>query len=310
LQYLQYLVYVLAFVVIALVSGNNLPACTGSIISSNIISRRKGLLLTILGYSIGFIAEGSLLRAGISSIMPVNSYLLSSVVLFSALVVFLFAHKTKVPQSLSITMSMAILGLDLAIGAKPNLGFLSEMLIAWILTSILAIWLSYSTMKHSYRFLKKKNIWRSVSSMKTLLIMVSFFTAFTLGANTLGFVYALMPHQSAAFYVQLLGIVGIMVGSIFLSRRELSLMGSGIVSMRYLNSLVTQSISALFVELATFFSIPLSNTQMYVSSIYGSTISYKTNMAHGKSIMIILRSWLIMALISIAVGYIVAAFIA
>ena len=297
------IVYLLAFLVIALVSGNNLPACTGSLINSNIVSKRKGILLTILGYSLGLIAEGNLLSTGLLSLMPVNNYLLSSIVLFTALIVFLFAHKTKVPQSLSMTMAMAILGLDIAIGANPDLTFVAIMVLAWILSSAFAILLSYATMRYSYNMMKEKNIWTSIKYMKLLLIVVSFFTAFTLGANTIGFVYALMPHQGNAAYVLALAIIGIIIGSVFLSRRELALMGNGIVAMRYLNSTISQAVSAIFVEIATIFSIPLSNTQIYVSSIYGSTISYKMHFAQGKTMIAIIRSWIFLAILAMVLGY-------
>ena len=300
------IVYLLAFLVIALVSGNNLPACTGSLINSNIVSKRKGIILTILGYSLGLIAEGNLLGTGLLSLMPVNNYLLSSIVLFTALIVFLFAHKTKVPQSLSMTMAMAILGLDIAIGANPDPTFVAVMVLAWILSSVFAILLSYATMRYSYNMMKDRNIWTSIRYMKLLLIVVSFFTAFTLGANTLGFVYALMPHQGNAAYAIGLAIIGIILGSVFLSRRELALMGNGIVAMRYLNSTISQAVSAIFVEIATMFSIPLSNTQIYVSSIYGSTISYKMHFAQGKTMLAIIRSWVSLAILAMALGYMLA----
>lgn len=300
----------LAFVVIALVSGNNLPACTGSLITSNIMSRRKGILLTIIGYSAGLILEGNYLKTGFLSIMPVNNYLLSSIVLFTALIVFLVAHKTKVPQSLSITMSMAIFGLDIAIGANPDAMFIALMVFVWFASSIFAVLLSYATMKYSYKTMNDRNVWKSIQYMKLLLIVVSFFTAFTLGANTLGFVYALMPGQSGASYALAVSIIGIILGSVFLSKRELSLMGSGIVAMRYLNSTISQAVSAVFVEAATVFGIPLSNTQIYVSSIYGSTMGYKMHFAQGKAILLILRSWLFLAVLSMAIGYAAAVLIA
>lgn len=300
------IVYLLAFLVIALVSGNNLPACAGSMINSNIVSKRKGILLTILGYSLGLIAEGNLLNTGLLSLMPVNNYLLSSIVLLTALIVFLFAHKTKVPQSLSMTMAMAILGLDIAIGANPDLTFVAIMIIVWILSSVFAILLSYVTMRYSYNIMKDRNIWTGIKSLKMLLIVVSFFTAFTLGANTIGFVYVLMPHQGNAAYVLALAIIGIIIGSVFLSRRELALMGNGIVAMRYLNSTISQTVSAIFVEIATIFGIPLSNTQIYVSSIYGSTISYKMHFAQGKTMIAIIRSWVFLAILAMALGYALA----
>ncbi len=297
------MLYILAFLVAALVSGNNLPVCTGSLISSNIMSRKKGIAMAIIGYAAGLFVEGDLLKIGLSSIMPVNSYLLSSIVLLTALVVFMLAHYAKVPQSLSITMSMAIFGLDIALRSSPDTGFIMLMIAAWIAASAFAAALSFATMRYSYRLLNKRNIWGTIRTLKLLLIIFSFLTAFTLGANTIGFIYALVPHQTGTAYVQLLMILAIIIGSVALSRRELQMMGTGIVAMRYLNSLVSQVVSTAFVEAATLLSIPLSNAQTYVSSIFGSTAGYRTHLIEKKTVLAIIRSWFLLAALSLALGY-------
>ena len=297
------IIYALAFLLVALVSGNNLPACAGSLISSNIVSKRKGIAMAIIGYSIGLFTEGDFLKIGLASIMPVNSYLLSSIVLLAALIVFLLANRARVPQSLSITMSMAIFGLDLALGSNPDTNFIMLMIIAWIASSLFAMLLSMATMKYSYGLLKGRNIWKSIRALKAMLLLFSFLTAFTLGANTIGFVYVMLPHQIYAAYVQLLLIIAIITGSIMFSGKELKTMGNGIIAMRYLNSLVSQAISAALVELATISSIPLSNTQIYVSSIYGSALSYKTHLINRRILLSILWSWAGLSALAIIIGY-------
>ncbi len=49
----------LAFLLISLVAGNNLSACSGTIIGGNIVSRRIGILLTFIGYAGGMLLQGS-----------------------------------------------------------------------------------------------------------------------------------------------------------------------------------------------------------------------------------------------------------
>ena len=57
-------IVLLAAVLIALVAGNNLSACSGAIISSRVTSRRTGILITGIGYTLGLGLQGRTLQAG------------------------------------------------------------------------------------------------------------------------------------------------------------------------------------------------------------------------------------------------------
>ncbi len=297
------LIYLLLFLIVALVSGNNLSACSGSIISSRIVSRRTGIWISVLGYIVGFMLEGGLLKAGLFALMPDHISYLIIVALSVSLLVFVVAHAVRVPQSLSMTLAMAIVGIELAYSGFLNVQFLSYIIAFWILSSILSVALTMVSMRASYRLIVNSRIWATVSRIKLLLILISFLTAFVLGANTIGFLFAATSGMIDQTYGILIVIAAIIVGSMLLSKGELKRIGNDILPLRYLNALISQSISVLVVQAATMLSIPASNTQTFTASLYGAGLSYRTRLILKRPMFIIILSWIATAAIGLLMGY-------
>ena len=297
------LIYPLLFLLVALVAGNNLSACTGSIISSRIVSRRFGIWTAIIGYILGFLIEGGMLKAGLLALMPVHTAALVIIALLVSLIVFIVAHAIRVPMSLSMTLAMAIVGIELAYSGFLNVPFLSYIIIFWILSTFLSVIFTLVAMRVSYRFLFNSRIWPTIKKIKILLIIISFFTAFVLGANTVGFLFAATLNMLDPVFGVLTVIAAIIIGSIMLSKGELKRIGNEILPLRYLNALITQMVSVLVVQAATMLSIPSSNTQTFTASLYGAGLSYRTRIILKKPMFTIILSWIATAVISLAIGY-------
>lgn len=297
------LIYPLLFILVALIAGNNLPACTGAIISSRIVSRRFGILTAILGYVLGFLIEGGMLKAGLLALMPVHTATLVIIALLVSLIVFVIAHLTRVPMSLSMTLAMAIVGIELAYSGFLNLQFLSYIVVFWVLSAVLSVVFTLVTMRASYRFLANSRIWPMVRKIKMLLIIISFFTAFVLGANTIGFLFAATSGMLDPVYGIVTVVAAVVMGSVLLSRGELRRIGNEILPLRYVNALIIQMVSVLVVQAATMISIPSSNTQTFTASLYGAGLSYRTRMILKKPMLIIILSWIATASISLVMGY-------
>ena len=302
---LDLLIYPLLFVLVALVAGNNLSACSGAIISGGVVDRKTGISIAIFGYAAGFLLQGGLLKAGLTALMPVQSEFLIVVALSIALVIFLISHLLKVPQSLSITFAMVLVGIGFGYGKPPNLDFVSSMVGFWIFSTVLAGIAVIVAMRSLRNVLSKTNIWNAVGGIKLLLIVFSFFTAFVLGANTIGFLFASISGITDALYATIITLAAILLGSIFLSRGELKMIGSGILPLRYLNALVSQATSVIIVEIATLFSIPASNTQTFTASLYGAGISYRTRLIRRMPMLMITLAWVSTALASLLLGFFV-----
>jgi PiT family inorganic phosphate transporter len=300
-------ILILSFILIALVSGNNLPVCSGSIIGSRIVSRRNGVLIAIIGYILGLVLEGDMLRNGVHAVLPFKSEQSIIIAFTVAIFVFLIAHKMRVPQSLSVNFTSILLGISMAMHLPINWLFLSFIILFWIIAPIISIVAMRPLMHKTYSLVKKKRIWPTINLIRLLLILFSFFAAFTLGANTLGLLYATMPK---GLYSLLAALLGIIFGSLLLSGGELRRIGNEIISLRYINALNSQIISVLLVELAVLLSIPLSNSQTFIASIYGSGLSYKNRILLRSPIKSIAITWIGGALASFALAYLFAMLLA
>ncbi|MDE1834153.1 MAG: inorganic phosphate transporter, partial [Candidatus Micrarchaeota archaeon] len=295
----------LLFFLVALVSGNNMPTCFGPAISSGIIGRKTGILATIIGYMLGFLVEGWLLKAGLLSLMPIQSEALVSLALVITMLMFLISHVLRVPQSLSITFTMVIIGIGIGYGTKMNMPFVVEVIAFWVLSALIAGVVTFAMMKIAFRFMPKVRVWMALSRIKPLLVLISFFTAFVLGANTIGFLYASVSNIVDPLYATEVTLAAIIFGSILLSRGELNRMGNEILPLRYVNALISQTIAVAMVQIATFFSIPASNTQTLILSIYGAGLSYKVRLLRKRPIITIAFAWISTAVVSLLLGYIV-----
>ncbi len=287
----------------SLVSGNNLSSCTGAIISGKIVTRRTGILIAILGYISGLVLEGGILKNGVTALLPVNNSTFTIIALSVSILIFLYAHFKRIPNSLSFTFASVILGISVAAGLSVNYAFLSAMLAFWIITPIASIALTIFLMRGTRKTINKKNIWGTINKIKILLIVVSFLTAFTLGANTIGFVYSAIPPDA---YNLLIVIIALIFGSFVLSGRELNKIGNEIIPFRYLNSITSQLSSAVLVEIATLFGIPMSNTQAFTTSIYGAGLSYKNRLLIKKPAIDIARGWIYMIIVSFIISFALA----
>jgi len=83
----------------------------------------------------------------------------------------------------------------------------------------------------------------------------------------------------------------------------LSTIGGEIIPIRYLNAVGSQVVSAALVEIATLFGVPMSNTQTFVSCIYGAGASYKSRLIMKHPFVITVETWFITAVIAFVLGF-------
>jgi PiT family inorganic phosphate transporter len=291
-------ILVLSGMLSGFVSGNNLSAAVGNIIGSRIVSREMGLIIGIAGFSLGLLIEGHLLKDSIGKIMPQTPIFIIFALAVS-LFIFIFATWARIPLSLTMALVGTGLGISLRYGYHFNTGYIYLVIAAWVFAPLISIILSIVLNRI---MLKKSSInpWAVPKVLKPLLVIVSFLTAFTLGANTLGLIAALTGDNLSDLAIMTFGII---FGSIFLSKGVIKRVSQEMYSMRYVSAFVSLLVSSLLVETATFFSVPLSNTQTLTSSILGSGISYKIKAIFLKPFMIVVVMWIISPLVGLLLGY-------
>lgn len=291
---------ILTFLLTTFVSGNNLSAAVGTLIGSRIVSRYIGVIIGSSGFFLGLLLEGRFLKGASISLVP-HSYFYISYAFLVSFLIFFFAEIIRSPLSLTMALAGTAIGMDLRIDYSINYEFVLIMVLFWVIAPLISIIAAY-IMEKTIFHRNYKNVWNVAKYLKILIIVSSFLTAFTLGANTLGFIANV---EGFNIYTILVMTFSIFFGSFFLSKGVIKRVGDEMYSMRYSNALVSLIVSSLLVEIATFFAVPLSNTQTLTSSVFGVGISYKYKAIYMKPFFIIIATWILSPLLGLMLGYLV-----
>jgi inorganic phosphate transporter, PiT family len=293
---------VLTFLAVMLVSGNNLSACIGPVVGSRIISRKFGTLLGAAGFSAGLIVQGSGMTRSVGVLLPNATPELRVVALLVAILIFVIADIARIPMSLSMCLAGLLAGLSIGKDVPASVLFSSEVAVMWFVAPLAAIALSFYLIRALNRTWPN-NFWQRIQTYKILLIFLSFATAYVLGANTLGLVVATSGFNLAEVIA---AVVAIFIGSFYFSSGTVRRVSQEFYLMRYTSAAATLVTSTLLVELATFFNIPLSNTQTAASAVLGTGLSYRTKFVSLKPFLTIVAGWIIAPLLSFAIGILIA----
>ena len=304
MPWLSIAVLVLTFIAAMLVSGNNLSACVGPAIGSRIISKRFGMLLGATGFSMGLILQGNGMTKTVNMLLPSNTLQFQAEALLVAIIIFVIADLVRAPVSLSMSLVGLFAGLSLANGALKSGIYVAEVVAMWIAAPLIAIVFSFYLIKTINKS-PPKNIWRRLQTYKILLIVLAFSTSYVLGANTIGLIVATGGFDFATLVA---AIIAIFIGTFFLSAGEIRRVSQELFLMRYPNAMSTLLTSAVLVEAATIFNIPLSNTQALSSAVFGASISYKSKFVSLKPFLVTVSSWIVAPLLSFTIGIIIGAF--
>lgn len=291
---------IVASLLAALVAGNNLSVAVGSLVGSNVLKKNYSKILAIIGFVSGMLIGGQYMKTTTLALFPQDNFLLF-LIISGTVLIFVIAQVTRVPISLTMALVGIGIGLMFHDGTFQNETIAIKIVLMWIIAPLSAILLSFS-LGMIYGKIDYKNVWRLTSAIKILLLIISFFSAFTLGENTLGLIANISGFSIES---NVLIIIGIVLGSYFLSEGVLKRVSFEIYSLRYSTALISILTSALLVEIATLFSIPLSNTQTMTLGILGVGLSYKIRYFILKPLFKILLFWVVSPLIGIAIGFLI-----
>jgi len=282
------------------VGGNNLSACSGTIIGSNIVSRRSGILVAVAGYLLGLSLEGPKLFRVREAFLPTETTTEVFSILLATLLVFLGAELSKVPLSLSKTLTGAILGVGFAVGPLQNTRYLVLILGFWFLAPLLATALGVLLVALDDHY-SPKNLWLKLSILKAGLLVVAFLSAYVIGSNSLGLIAGVLFNQTLAAAIAV-GL-GSTLGAFTLGQGALRRLSEGIFSLRYPNAFYSQLLGSGAVEFASQLGVPVSITETVSSGIIGSGLARKMRVMNVRNIFLIVTSWVVSPAAGALVGY-------
>jgi inorganic phosphate transporter, PiT family len=285
------------------VGGNNLSACSGTIIGSGMVRRRTGILIAVVGYLTGLVLEGPKLFHVREVFLPVETSTQVLSVLLATLLVFMGGEFFKIPLSLSKALTGGIFGVSLAAGLLAQTSYLILILAIWALAPIGATSFGVLMVALDKR-LSPKNLWLKLSLLKTGLFIVSFLSAYVIGSNTLGLI-AGVPYNQSVFASISVGL-GSVLGAFLLGRGTLRRLAEGIFSLRYPDAFFSQLVGSATVEIASQISVPLSITETVSSGIIGSGLGAKMRVLNTRNVFLLISSWIISPIVGFGVGYVLA----
>ncbi len=287
-------------ILISLVAGNNMATAVGTLVGSNVSNKRVAKFIGIIGFISGLIISGSLMVKTAKVIFDYNAEILE-LLLISTIVIFFIAQWTRVPLSLTMALVGISIGLMIRYERYYELAIYYKIIFMWFLAPVFSLSMAFILSK-LYSYIKIEDIWKKSLTMRFLIIAFSFGSAYTLGENTMGLLLSIYGFNVLSI---LISIIFILLGSVFLSDGVLKRLGNEIYSMKYSNALVSIVSSTVLVELASMFSIPLSNSQTITFSILGTALSNKVRFLIYKPIIRILTVWIISPLLGILLGFII-----
>jgi len=291
------LLLAVATLLILLVSGNNAQASIGNLVGARVVRTRTALLIEVVGVSFGLLFQGTSMTTAAGHL----AYGLSSqtilIVLTITLALFVVAHFARLPLSLTHILPALLAGVALAFTS-----YFFLMILSWVAAPVAAL-VATPLITRLIGRSGTSDFWAKIDVYKVLLISVSFLFAFTLGANTIGLVVAVEGFGGLAVP---LAIVGVIVGTFFLSSGEIRRVTSDMFELGYSNATSSMLTSAILVEASTLAGIPMANTMVQNTAVFGAGISYKTKFFSAKPFFYVALSWIVFPAAGIAAGVLIA----
>jgi PiT family inorganic phosphate transporter len=291
------LLLAVATLLILVVSGNNAQASIGNLVGAKVVQTRTALLIEVVGVSLGLLFQGTSMSTAAAHLAKGLSSETVLVVLTITLVLFVLAHFARLPLSLTHTLPALLAGVALAFTS-----YFFFMILAWMAAPAAALVATPLIARLASRY-GVNDFWAKIEVYKALLIMVSFLFAFTLGANTIGLIVAVEGFGGLSVPLAILGVVA---GTFLLSAGEIRRVTSDMFDLGYSNAMSSMLTSAVLVEASTLVGIPMANTMVQNTAVFGAGLSYKTKFFSTRPFFLVALSWIVFPAAGIAAGALIA----
>jgi len=291
-----FLLLAVATLLVLLVSGNNAQASIGNLVGARVVRTRTALLIEVVGVSLGLLFQGTSMLTAAGHLAKGLSSQTVLIVLTLTLALFVVAHFARLPLSLTHILPALLAGVALAFTS-----YFFFMILAWMAAPVAALVATPVISRLASRS-GNNDFWAKIELYKTLLILVSFCFAFTLGANTIGLIVAV---EGFGGFAVPLAIFGIVIGTFFLSAGEIRRVSSDMFELGYSNAMSSMLTSAILVEASTLAGIPMANTMVQNTAVFGAGLSYKTRFFSAKPFLLVALSWIAFPAVGIAAGVLI-----
>lgn len=307
----MFLLLLLAVILAAVLGANSSANCVGPAIGGGALSFRKGLILTTFFVLLGLALEGPKMMGSVGGGILVQATLPQNIVLISlaaALAATGLATYLRFPISTSQSLALAVIGVAAFSTLPLNTPYLQLLGICWAITpfasAILAILLY-----HLYNFLSSRTPNHiKLDRMTFALLMVTIaYSGYTIGANTGGFLIALLATAATGPLITIYPAAAFSIGLLFLSRGIIRTVGTKITQLGLTTAMIAQLAAAITLHIFTNFGLPVSQSQAVVGGVVGVGLAYGTNSVNFRKLRSIVFWWAFTPAIAFAIAYALSA---
>jgi Phosphate/sulphate permeases len=302
--------------------ANDASNAFGSAVGSRMVTFRKAAIIASIAVILGAVIQGAGAAQTLGKLGAVNAIGGSFTLALAAAVTIYVMTKFALPVSTTQAIVGAIIGWNLFTGNRTDSGTLSKIVITWVMGPILGavfailLYILINKIKKASRI----HLIRFESFVRTGLIIVGAFGAYSLGANNIANVmgvfvpaFNLQPLDLGLFSLSssqqlfLLGGLAIAAGIITYSKKVMETIGGDIVELSSEGAMVVvlaQSL-VLFIfsssGLSSFFVrlglppvplVPVSSSQVIVGCVIGIGIYKGVSNINFKLLGVIALGWL------------------
>ena len=307
-MFIEVLLLSLGFLVCLILGANNASACFGTSVGASFVRHSEAAGLAVLGVLLGVILEGTKLSRAISGGVLVEASLsqeLLSVIVITILILMAIATFFHLPLSLSEGFVGSAIGVGIGAGMSVNWGFSLNIFTFWVVTpffSALAATLIYKVVTRITHAVKGILTLNYIYGKMTLIL--SFYVAYVLGANTVGLVSGLYQPILERQISALVFGAATALGIYFLSRGITESVGRSIISLSPSTALVAQLSGALTVHIFTQFGFPVSITQALIGGVLGIGLAKRIVLLNTRVARKIVTGWTLAPVIGAAISYV------
>jgi len=303
-----FILLLLGFLICVVLGANNASACFGANIGAGFVKYSVAAGSAAIGALLGVTLEGiKLSKAIYQGVLTEMSLETTWAIVITALIVISIATLSHLPLSLSESLIGSAIGIGLRSEIGINWNFTSTVLVFWIINPFFAALLSTIIYQIILRASSAvKNILMLNYLYGKITLIVSFYVAYVLGANTVGLINGIYaPLIESESIISLAFGAGTALGIYFLSRGITESVGRRIIGLSPTTALVAQLSGALTVHLFTQFGLPVSITQALVGGIFGIGLAKKIALINKHMVRKIITGWILAPIIGALTSYLI-----
>ncbi|MEM0214625.1 MAG: inorganic phosphate transporter [Archaeoglobaceae archaeon] len=300
------IISLIAFLLLAFsIGSNDTSNAFGICIGCKIINLKKAVILLFVLALIGLtIQGGKVIETVGEKITTLNAQISSIALIVSALVVILSNFRGN-PLSTHQVIVGGISGVAVAFGAPVSLKTLSEIILSWILSPILAGILAILIFYSLERILKAPTLIVE-KTLRHLMLCSAMLIAYNMGANELATAIAPLVATGIDRSIAILGPFFLALGALALSRRIAETLCKKITTIDPKSGFSAQFAAGLSVYTFTVLGMPVSTTYSLVGGISAIGLSKGVRAIKIGKLREIILGWIFAPVIAFVFGYVIS----